>query len=234
MFMKRLFALCSFCFLFPSGYAQTTNQKKLLDSAILNIRSAGSPTLSSTASEWCMWRMFREHSRFGWWFAEADSRSKSRIMKITSGCRAVAAGNGLIFGKARGGDENTQFFWMAMTARTSNNWRTTLKSVQLRRMVKRRQKDLLPSNKRDRNWFDVYVMDAESGKEKCFCRTTAQFGAAVSDDGSKSLFRSSSTRFSLDNDLYLRLRQDERNSSLTRTAKPRFTATFILRRTEIR
>ncbi|HEX8399013.1 MAG TPA: S9 family peptidase, partial [Pyrinomonadaceae bacterium] len=60
------------------------------------------------------------------------------------------------------------------------------------------------SNKRNRNYFDIYAMDIPSGKEELILQHDgANSVAAVSKDGRKIVVSRSGTELSLDNDLYL-------------------------------
>jgi DNA-binding beta-propeller fold protein YncE len=60
------------------------------------------------------------------------------------------------------------------------------------------------SNKRDKNYFDVYAMDLSSGKEEMLLQQNGSNSfAAASKDGSKIIVSRSGTELGLDNDLYL-------------------------------
>ncbi|HEX9962225.1 MAG TPA: S9 family peptidase, partial [Pyrinomonadaceae bacterium] len=72
------------------------------------------------------------------------------------------------------------------------------------------------SNKRDRNWFDIYSMQIETGAaELLYQQDGSNSVAAVSDDGGKIIVSRSSVRFSLDNDLYLIDTKTKKQTHLT-------------------
>jgi len=80
--------------------------------------------------------------------------------------RWLGDGSGLIFGKAKGGDENTQFFWMKLDG---SGVRTLTEDPKVRHDFAEVSSDgkkiYYASNKRDRTFFDVYVMDVSTAKE---------------------------------------------------------------------
>jgi dipeptidyl aminopeptidase/acylaminoacyl peptidase len=119
--------------------------------------------------------------------------------------RWLGDGSGLIFGKARGGDENTQFFWMkpdgtgvkALTDAPSVRHNFGFVSEDGRSII-------YSSNKRDRNFFDVYTMDLASGKEELKYQQDGNNSvAAVNDSWTKFVVSRDDTDLSLDNNLYL-------------------------------
>jgi dipeptidyl aminopeptidase/acylaminoacyl peptidase len=60
------------------------------------------------------------------------------------------------------------------------------------------------SNKRDRNFFDIYSLNVADGKEELIFQQDGSNGVAdVSDDGAQIIVSRSGTELSLDNDLYL-------------------------------
>ena len=111
----------------------------------------------------------------------------------------------MIFGKAVGGNENTQFFWLSDDGANIKQLTTDEKTRHnFGAVSKDGSKIFYTSNKRDKNWFDVYQMEIESGKEEILLQDdSSNFVAAVSDDGNRVVVSRSSVRFSLDNDLYL-------------------------------
>ncbi|HYJ89937.1 MAG TPA: S9 family peptidase [Pyrinomonadaceae bacterium] len=114
-------------------------------------------------------------------------------------------GNGIIFGKAKGGDENTQFFWMRSDG---SGVRALTDDPKVRHNFGTVSTDgktiYYTSNKRDRNYFDIYRMDIASGKEeRLFKQDGNNNVVTVNDNGSKLIFSRDGTELSLDNDLYL-------------------------------
>ena len=114
-------------------------------------------------------------------------------------------GNGLLFGKATGGDENTQLYWMSpdgseIKALTSDpkvrhnfgGWSHDGKFISY------------GSNKRDRNYFDVYVMEVGSGREELVYQQDGSNGAVAWSFNDRQIIVShENEQLSLDNDLYL-------------------------------
>ncbi|HXG84208.1 MAG TPA: S9 family peptidase, partial [Pyrinomonadaceae bacterium] len=114
-------------------------------------------------------------------------------------------GNGIVFGKARGGDENTQFYWMKPDG-------TGIKELTSDPKTRHNFGDwsddgtkiYYTSNKRDKTFFDVYSMDVATGKEELlFQQNGSNSFAAASKDGSKIIISRSGTELGLDNNLYL-------------------------------
>jgi dipeptidyl aminopeptidase/acylaminoacyl peptidase len=115
------------------------------------------------------------------------------------------AGDELIFGKAKGGDENTQFYWMKADG-------SGVKALTNDPTVRYNFGDVswdgktiyYASNKRDRTFFDVYSMDLASGKETLLYQQDGNNDfVAANDSGTKIIISRDGTEFSLDNNLYL-------------------------------
>lgn len=172
----------------------------------LNIRSAGSPAFSPDGKRIAFLTNITGTSQI--WFVDAGGGYPEQITSYDDSVSFVEwlpDGKGLIFGKAIGGNENTQFFHLsddgALIKQLTNDEKT-------RHNFGAVSKDgrfiFYTSNKRDKNWFDVYRMEIESGKEEMLLQNDgSNFVAAVSDDGGRVVVSRSSVRFSLDNDLYL-------------------------------
>jgi dipeptidyl aminopeptidase/acylaminoacyl peptidase len=199
--MKRLvifFAFFVFCMpVFSQNY--TIEQ-------YLNIKSATSPTLSSDG--WKMAYLSNDSGLTQIWmvdFAENKPRMITSYEDNIGLVRWSPAGNGLIFGKAHGGDENTQLFWMA------NN------GIEIRELTKDPKvrynfgawaedgkKIYYSSNKRDAKFFDVYAMDVVTGKEELLYQQDGNNDfAAVDGNETKIIVSRDGTELSLDNNLYL-------------------------------
>ncbi|MDQ1524769.1 MAG: hypothetical protein QOE47_2693 [Pyrinomonadaceae bacterium] len=114
-------------------------------------------------------------------------------------------GAGLLFGKARGGDENAQLYWMSTDGAQVRQLTDAPKvrcnfgawSADARRIS-------YASNQRNPNFFDVYVMDVASGQESLVYQQDGSNAAvAWSSDGRFIVVSRASDTLSLDNDLYL-------------------------------
>ncbi|HEX8131220.1 MAG TPA: S9 family peptidase [Pyrinomonadaceae bacterium] len=114
-------------------------------------------------------------------------------------------GTGLLFGKARGGDENAQLYWMSpdgaevrqLTDAPKIRYNFGAWSADGRRIS-------YASNKRNPNFFDIYVMDVASGQESLVYQQDGSNAAvAWSSDGRFIVVSRSSDTLSLNNDLYL-------------------------------
>lgn len=114
-------------------------------------------------------------------------------------------GTGLLFGKARGGDENAQLYWMSpdgaqvrqLTDAPKIRYNFGAWSADGRRIS-------YASNKRNPNFFDIYVMDVASGQESLVYQQDGSNAAvAWSPDGRFIVVSRASDTLSLDNDLYL-------------------------------
>ncbi len=119
--------------------------------------------------------------------------------------RWLPDGSGIIFGKARGGDENTQFFWMKPDGTGVRELTSDPKVRQNFAEVSSDGKKIYyASNKRNRTFFDVYSMDIASGKEEMLYQYDGNVNiAAVNDAGSKFVLFRDGVEKSLDNDLYM-------------------------------
>lgn len=172
----------------------------------LNIKSASSPTMSPDGRELAYLSNVTGTTQV--WATLISSPKPVQLTNYednVSFVKWLGDGSGIIFGKAKGGDENTQFYWMdkfgehvkALTndptvrhnfAEVSNDGRFIYYS----------------SNKRNRTFFDIYSMDLESGFENLLYKQDGNNSvAAVNNDGSKLIVSRDGIEFSLDNSLYL-------------------------------
>ncbi len=119
--------------------------------------------------------------------------------------RFAPASETILFGKAQGGDENAQLFVMNADG---SNVRQLTDAPEVRHNFGDFSRDgariFYASNKRDRNYFDVYTMDLASGKETLvYQQNGSNAVAAVSPDSKLLIVSRAGTELSLDNDLYL-------------------------------
>ena len=112
---------------------------------------------------------------------------------------------GILFGKAKGGDENTQFFVIKPDG-TEQRQLTNDPTVRHNFGATTGDGKLIAysSNKRDRNYFDVYLMDLATGKGDLVYQQNGSNGVvAINDNGTKIVVSRGGEELSLDNDLYL-------------------------------
>ena len=172
----------------------------------LNIKSAGAPTFSPDAKQMAYLTNVTGTSQV--WLIELPNGKPRQLTNYEDNIgfvRWLPDGSGLVFGKARGGDENTQFFWMKPDG---SGVRELTSDPKVRHNFAEVSADgktiYYASNKRNRNFFDLYRMDVATGKEEMLYQYDGnQNIAAVSDDGSQVVISRSGIEKSLDNDLYL-------------------------------
>ncbi len=199
--MKKFFFLFAlFVFCLPTLAQNYTIQQ------YLNIRSASSPALSPDGKRLAYLTNVSGTSQI--WMIDLPNGAPKQITNYDDNIGFVKwspGGNGLIFGKAKGGDENTQFFRLSGDDRE-------IKQLTDDPKVRHNFGDFsddgakiyYTSNKRDRTFFDVYVMDVASGKEELLFQQDGNNDfAAASEDGSKIIVSRDATELSLDNNLYL-------------------------------
>lgn len=172
----------------------------------LNIRSAASPTLSPDGK-----RMAYRTNVSGTmqiWMIDLPKGAPRQITNYEDNIdfvRWLPDNSGLIFGKARGGDENTQFFIMQPDG---TGVRELTGNPKVRHNFAEISHDgktiYYASNKRNRNFFDIYSMEIATGKEEMLYQFDGNINiAAVNDNGTKFILSRSGIEKSLDNDLYL-------------------------------
>ncbi len=199
--MKKLSVLFLFTILSIAVHAQPYTIQQYL-----NIKSAGGATLSPDATRMAYTTNATGTSQV--WIMDLPAGTPKQITDYEDNVgfvRWLPDGSGLVFGKARGGDENTQFFWMKPDG---TGVRELTSDPKVRHNFAGVSKDgsriYYASNKRNRNFFDVYVMELASGKETMLYQYDGNINiAAVNDDGSQFVLSRSGIEKSLDNDLYL-------------------------------
>lgn len=199
--MKKSFLLFAFFVFCVSAFGQEISIEKYL-----NIRSAGAPSFSPDGKRIAFLTNVSGTNQV--WMTDANGGEPKQITNYDDNVSFVEwlpAGKGLIFGKAIGGNENTQFFRLS---EDGSNIKPLTTDEKTRHNFGAISKDgtriFYTSNKRDKNYFDVYQMEITSGKEEMLLRDDSSNSVeAVSDDGNRIVFSRSSVRLSLDNDLYL-------------------------------
>jgi dipeptidyl aminopeptidase/acylaminoacyl peptidase len=192
--------------LMTSAPAQSVPHERYTIDRYLNIRSATSPALAprgdrvvflmnttGTAQVWAV-------APTGGW-PEQLTFYQDRVDFI----EWSPDGSGLLFGKAVGGNENAQLYWMspdgaqvkALTDAPKVRYNFGAWAHDGRRIA-------YAANKRNPNFFDLYIMDVQTGREELVYQQDGSndFAAWSPDDKQIVVARSSDT-LSLDNDLYL-------------------------------
>jgi dipeptidyl aminopeptidase/acylaminoacyl peptidase len=206
--MKKLFFIFVSVFLFLSqnAIAQNTKKETFGIERYLNIRSASSPQLSPKGDRVAFLTNISGTQQV--WMIDAKGGWAEQLTFYTDNVSFVAwspDGKWLLFGKAKGGDENAQLFLMLPDGsqikqltdypRVRHNfggWSHDSKRI------------AYASNKRDKNFFDIYVMDVYTGAEELVYQQDGSNGvAAWSLNDAKLIVSRASEEFSLDNNLYL-------------------------------
>ena len=171
----------------------------------LNIKSAGSPSFSPDAKSLVYLTNATGTSQV--WRVDLPGGKPVQLTNYEDNVGFVRwlPTGGIIFGKAQGGDENTQFFWMKPDG-TGVRELTNDPKVRHNFGVVSDDGEVIAyaSNKRNRSFFDIYAMEIESGKEVLLFQQDGNNSvAALSDDGRKIIISRDRVEKSLDNDLFL-------------------------------
>lgn len=172
----------------------------------LNIRSAGGPTFSANGDRVAFLTNITGTPQV--WMVGAGGGWPEQLTYYTDRVDFVRwspDGTGLIFGKARGGDENAQLFWLAPDG---SDIRALTDSPKVRHNFGEWSHDgrriSYASNKRNPNFFDIYVMDVATGREEMAYQQDGSNGvSAWSYDGRYLVVSHNNEQLSLDNDLFL-------------------------------
>ncbi len=205
----RQIALCAFL-LFSFSISQTSSAQKMNErfsfDRYLNIRSAGSPAFSPDGERIAFLTNITGTPQV--WMVRADGGWPDQMTFYEDSVAFMSwspDGSGILFGKAKGGDENAQLYWMSpdgaeIKALTSDpkirynfgGWSHDGKKISY------------ASNKRHRDFFDVYVMETATGREELVYQQDGSNGpVAWSFDNKKIIVSHNNEQLSLDNDLYL-------------------------------
>jgi len=204
--MKRVFSFLFVLFFAASVFAQTKQSEKYTIEQYLNIRSASAPSFSPTGDRLAYLTNVTGTNQV--WIIAAAGGAPKQLTNYEDNIGFVAfspADDAIVFGKASGGDENTQFFWMRADG---SGVKALTNDPKVRHNFGDWSEDgrriFYASNKRNRNYFDIYAMEIPSGKEELILQHDGSNSvAAVSKDGRKIIVSRSGTELSLDNDLYL-------------------------------
>ena len=193
IFFTGIFGLCVF------AQPYTINQ-------YLNIKSASAPSFSPDGKSVAYLTNTTGTSQV--WAIDVAGGTPRQLTNYDDNVgfvRWLADGSGIIFGKAIGGNENTQFFWMRPDG---SGVKELTSDPKVRHNFSEVSSDgkriYYSSNKRNPTYFDVYSMDLATGKEGLLYQYDGNISiAAVNDNGTKIIVSRDGIEKSLDNDLYL-------------------------------
>ena len=171
----------------------------------LNIKSANAPTFSPDGKSVAYLTNTTGTQQI--WVTNTTGATPKQLTNYEDNIgfvRWLADGN-ILFGKAKGGDENTQFFVMKADG---SDVRELTNEPKVRHNFAEVSDDgktiYYASNKRESRYFDVYSMNIPSGKETLLYQYDGNVNiAAVNDAGTKFVLSRDSDEKSLDNDLYM-------------------------------
>jgi dipeptidyl aminopeptidase/acylaminoacyl peptidase len=172
----------------------------------LNIRSANSPALSQTGDRVAFLTNITGTAQV--WMVGAQGGWPDQLTFYTDSVSFVEwspDGTGLVFGKSVGGNENTQLYWLSADG---SQTRALTNAPRIRHNFGSWSHDgkkiSYSSNKRDPNFFDVYIMDVATGREQLVYRQDGSNNpVAWSFDDRRLVVSHEGEELSLDNDLYL-------------------------------
>jgi dipeptidyl aminopeptidase/acylaminoacyl peptidase len=172
----------------------------------LNIRSASSPALSPKGDRVAFLTNITGTPQV--WMTGADGGWPEQMTFYADRVDFVSwspDGSGLIFAKSKGGDENAQLFWLSPDG-------SQIKALTNTPQVRHNfggwshdgKKISYASNKRNKDYFDVYVMDVATGREELIYQQDGSNNPVAWSLNNRSLIVShDNEQLSLDNDLYL-------------------------------
>lgn len=198
--IPRVFLL-SIVFVFCStAFAQSYTIQQYL-----NIKSAVSPTFSPDGK--AIAYLSNATGTFQVWSIVLPNGSPQQLTNYDDNVgfvRWLGDGSGIIFGKAKGGDENTQFYWMKPDG-TGVRALTDEPGVRHNFGLVDPESQLIfySSNKRNRDFFDVYGMNIANGKEALLYQQDGNNMVSDVNINGRLIISRSRGELSLDNDLYL-------------------------------
>jgi dipeptidyl aminopeptidase/acylaminoacyl peptidase len=194
----------------PATHAQVAGAKMQAErygiERYLNIRAASSPALSPSGDRVAFLtnitgtpQVWMINAQGGW--PEQMTFYNDRVDFV----RWSPDGSALIFAKAKGGDENAQLFLLSPDG-------SEIKALTDAPAVRHNfgswshdgKKISYASNKRNKDYFDIYVMDVSTGREELVYQQDGSNDAeAWSFDDRYLIVSHANEQLSLDNDLYL-------------------------------
>lgn len=199
--MKKLFVFAAIFLFATVSFAQPYTIQQYL-----SIKSAGSPDFSPDGKRIVYLTNATGTSQV--WAVDTAGGKPEQLTFFddnVSFVRWLPDNSGIIFGMARGGNENTQFYWMTPKGDAIEKL-TDEPSVRhnFAGVSKDGKQIYYTSNKRNRNFFDAYSMDLESEKETLLYKFDGNISiAAFNDLGTKLVISRSGIEKSLDNDLFM-------------------------------
>jgi dipeptidyl aminopeptidase/acylaminoacyl peptidase len=205
--MIRFLSLAVVLFAAIPIFAQPAGEMGYTIEQYLNIRSAGSPSFSPDGKRLVYLTNVTGTSQV--WMTDLAGGEPRQITDYednVSFVRWLPDGKGIIYGKARGGDENTQFFILEMTEGSMP--RELTNDAKVRHNFGDISADgtriYYASNKRNRSFFDIYSMTVADGREELIYQQDGNNDfAAVDGNGTRFVISRDGVDLSLDNNLYL-------------------------------
>ena len=171
----------------------------------LNIRSAGSPAFSPDGAHLAYLTNVTGTQQV--WAVDLPNGKPRQLTNYDDNVGFVQwlrDGSGIIFGKAKGGDENTQFYWMKPDG---SGVRALTDEPTIRHNFGLVSQDsstiYYSSNKRNRQYFDIYSLNINTGKETLLYQNDGNNSVLDVDIGGRLLVSRDGEELSLDNNLYL-------------------------------
>ena len=172
----------------------------------LNIRSATSPALSPDGDRVAFLTNITGTPQV--WMISAQGGWPDQMTFYSDRIDFIAwspDGTGLIFGKSRGGDENAQLFWLTPDG---SQIRALTDDPKVRHNFGSWSHDgkkiSYASNKRNKDFFDIYIMDVATGRQELvYQQDGSNSPVAWSFDDRQLVVSHSNEELSLDNELYL-------------------------------
>ncbi len=201
--MKKIAVVCALLIFCAVSFAQG----KYTIQQYLNIKSASSPSFSADGKRLIYLTNVSGTAQI--WAIDLPNGAPKQLTKYDDNVSfarfSPTNADEIVFGKAVGGNENTQFFSMKPDG---SNVKELTANPQIRYNFGDWSHDgkriYYASNKRDKTYFDVYSMEVASGKEELIYQQNGSNDfAAASDDGSRVIVSRSGTELGLDNNLYL-------------------------------
>lgn len=198
--MKSLLFFC--CAIF-SAYVSAQPPKYTIEQ-YLSIKSASAPVFSPDGKTIAYLTNTTGTTQI--WTIEPGSNDPHRVTNFDDNVGFVRwVDAGILFGKAKGGDENTQFYLIQPDG-TGLKALTNDPSVRYNFGTVYGDGKFIAytSNKRNRQFFDVYTMELATGNEQLVYQSDGNVSVETVDEfGKKFVISREGTDLSLDNDLLL-------------------------------